>query len=111
MQSDREEESTSLLLSQGPALLWPARGSLAHPDTNCTSGNRLTDLSASHWSAMTMILKNLLKGPQQQQQDALCQEAKMQTTSPTKSWLNTVTRETIRDALGLVGCSEADYGL
>lgn len=68
MQSDREEESTSLLLSLGPALLRPDRGSLTHPDTECTSGNRLTDLSASRWSAMTMTLKKLLKGPQQQQQ-------------------------------------------
>lgn len=41
---------------------------------------------------------------------AICQDAKMQTTSPTKSRPNTVTRETIRDALGLVGCSRADYG-
>lgn len=43
------------------ALLWPAWGSLARPGTNCPSGNQLTDPSASHWSAMTVILKNLIK--------------------------------------------------
>lgn len=51
MQRDREEEIARLLRSLGPARLWPARRSLAHPDTNCTSGKQLTDLSASHWSA------------------------------------------------------------
>lgn len=44
---------------QSSVLLCPARGSLARPGTNCPSGNQLTDLSASHWSAMTVTLKNL----------------------------------------------------
>lgn len=58
---DRKETGV-LLLSPGPAARrWPARASLAHPDTNCTSGNRPTDLSASRWSAMTVILEKKKK--------------------------------------------------
>lgn len=61
---------------------------------------------------MTVILKNLIKKKSAAAAVvAVCQEPKMRSTSPTKSWLNTVTRETIRDAVGLVGCSEDDCGL
>lgn len=108
MQSDRKEESTSLLLSQGPALLWP---SWERPGT---PRHQLHVWQPAEWLQCQSLDFNdndsqkTLNRASAAAANALFQEAKIQTTSPTKSCLNTVTRETTRDALGWLGCREAD---